>query len=950
MQEGLPEQTVQSLVQTTDGYLWVGTSGGLARFDGANFRLFNNADSPAFRSNSVYALLASADGSLWIGTEGGGLLRYRGGSFRTLGQPEGLTDPFVRSLLEESPGVLLVGTNNGFFRFAGGRFTRLDGRDGLPAMAVNAMALSPRGDLWVGGSRLLVRAAGQWRTVRLPGEASRNRVKSLLVTPDGAVWVGTVSGLFRSPDGNQPFVAVQGCHGTVRVLRLGSGGMIWMSIVGQGGFGFRLLPSAPFLSPRVTLNNTVLSFLEDGEQDIWVGTQSGLVRLTPTQTSVVPLRDARDSDFGTVYADADGALWATSVHLARFASGHIETSPFPDFERRGIKIRNVLRDHRGDLWLGTEGAGLWVLHDGGWRQFTTADGLPNNFLRVLLEGRDHSLWIGTDEGVSHWVHGRFINYGLPQGLAYFSVRSMLEDRRGDVWIGTEQGLSRWHRGTLVRDDVTRALEHERVWAIHEDDAGGLWFGTRDDGLYHLRDARLTHWTKRDGLANNAVYSMVEDNAGRLWMAGSQTVVMMRRADLEGTPQPHHPPQVSVFYPSSGPGTQMFGGMQPSAALDAEGTVWFPSNEGLVRVSPQPARVLPLPRLVVDHASIDGRQLEGGNAVVIRPGTSRLQIGYTPLMLRPQSHMRFRYQLQGFDSDWTEAGSQHNAEYTNLPPGHYRFVVQGYEMDRPDRLAEASLAVTQLPAFYMTWWFRVACLAGVLGLVLLVHWLRVRRLRAQFDAVLEERSRLAREMHDTLIQGCTSVSVALEATARSRASQAKPLEPLLELARTQIVSTLQESRAAVLNLRAGGIDAQDTVSGLTEQIQRMCEQMQGEFGVPVRCRTEGDPLVCTQTARHEVLMIVREALHNAVLHGRPSGVDLTLGRTRRDCTIEIHDDGAGFDPQATMHNQSGHFGVVGMRERATRMGGQLSIQSAIGVGTVVTMRIPSRKLMKEHRHG
>lgn len=950
VQDGLPEQIIQALAQTPDGSLWVGTPGGLSRFNGSSFVTFSAANEPAFHGNSVYALLTASDGDLWVGTEGSGLLRYRKGVFRAFGASDGLTDPFVRTVMEQSPGVLLIGTNNGFFRLADEHAERLDGSNGIPALAVNALARSRDGTLWIGGSGLLSQRNGVWKQWSLPGERSRNRVKSLLATADGALWVGTVSGLYRSPDGRAPFVTVPGIHGTVRAMRLGEDGTLWVSIVGQGGFGYTLAARTPWLVPKLKLNNTVLSFLEDGEGDLWVGTQSGLLRMAHTPISVVALKDSPDSDFGTVYRDRIGTLWAASAHLFQVRNGTTERTDLPELESAGAKVRNVLEDRSGVMWFGTEGSGLWSNQAGVWHHFTTANGLANNFSRVLLESRDGSLWIGTDEGVSHLVHGVFHNLGLKQGLAYFSIRSMLEDRRGDLWIGTEHGLSRWHAGTLVHDSVTEAMQHERVWAMHEDAAGGLWFGTRDDGLFHLRNRHLTHWMKRDGLASNAVYAIVEDASGRFWMSGSQIVAVMRRVDLEGAPQPHRPPQVTVYRSPSGPGTQMFGGMQDAGTQTADGLLWFPSNEGLIRIAPQPAPPRPLARMIVDHVQADGRPFASAEPIRLAPGTGRLEIAYAPLMLRSQDLMRFRYQLVGFDHDWTEAGSRRSAEYTNLPPGHYTFRVQGYEMDQPSRVSEADLLIEKRPAFYATWWFRVGIVLLIAVLVLLLHRLRVRGLKRQFAVVLKERSRLAREMHDTLIQGCTSVSAALEATARSRASQQKPLEPLLDLARTQIRETLQEARAAVWNLRHGETGVPSPGDELEQLVERMCQQIGTEFGVPVRCEKTGPPPLSSQGARHEVLMIVREAVHNAVMHGRPNQVKLRFGSTSREWTLDIHDDGEGFDPEETLRSHSGHFGLIGMRERATRIGGQFSIRSEPGGGTQVAVRVPLRSLIREQRHG
>ncbi len=344
-QDGLPEQTVQAFAQSADHYLWVGTTGGLLRFDGTHFTLFYHENTPELKENSVFALLASRDGSLWIGTEGGGLVRYKSGKFRAYGLREGLSDGFVRALYEDRGGTIWVGTDNGLLRFVGDRFQRVDGIDGRPAIAVHAIAEDHLGGLWVGGSQLLRLYQGAAHGYSLGGNSSENRVKSIIETADHTVWVGTVSGLHRLRAGAAAFERVKEIRGTVRALRQTSQGTLWIGIIGQGIRSANGDKFTAITAPDALPSNTVLNIFEDDEHNLWIGTQAGMLRFSRTPERIVPLPQASDSDFGTIYADRDGTLWVVSTdvfHIRNGVASHVS------FQGLGhVPVRNVFRDRAG---------------------------------------------------------------------------------------------------------------------------------------------------------------------------------------------------------------------------------------------------------------------------------------------------------------------------------------------------------------------------------------------------------------------------------------------------------------------------------------------------------------------------------------------------------------------------------------------------------------------------
>ena len=936
-QDGVPEQTVQAFAQTPDHYLWIGTTGGLLRFDGSRFTLFDHSNTPQLRENSVFALLASRDGSLWIGTEGGGLVRYRNGELRAYGLDDGLSDNFVRALFEDRGGTIWVGTDNGLLRFVSGRLVRVDNTPGIPPIAVHAIEEDHLGGLWAGGSRLLHLYRGHATEYSIEGGGSENRVKSILETGDGTIWVGTVSGLHRLRPGAARFERVPGITQTVRVLRQFSDGSLWVGTIGEG---IRRLEGEKMLAitaPDSLPSNTVLNLFEDDEKNLWVGTQAGMVRLTSTPLRMVPLPQAVDSDFGTVYAERDGTLWVVSTDVFQVRNGNATPWAHPRLPR--LRARNIFRDRAGALWIGTDGDGVLRLQGGNILRLTVRDGLVNNFIRVIAQSRDGSMWFGTDEGVSHRTPHGFVNYGMRDGLSYFSTRALIEDRNGDIWVGTDRGLNHLHGGAFVHDAATMALGDQKVWSILEDAEGGLWFGTRDNGLYRWKNRLLAHFTTAEGLASNSIYQVLEDRKQGLWLSGPNGISLLNRPEVdEAAERPGSHLSLTLYGVSSEvETTQIYGGRQPSGCLDNDDGVWFPSNKGPIHIAHETPQPLPLPQVVIDEAVVDGRSVDPAQPIVMNPGAGRLEISWSPIQLRSQESLRFRYRLDSFDSTWSSASARRSASWTNLPAGRYSFRVQVFEINRPEAVAETVLPVVQKPHFWRTWWFLGCSIVLVAAAVFGVFRFRLWQMRTRFEAVLDERGRLAREMHDTVIQGCAGISALLEAVASLREENGALPQDLFDHARNQVRTTIDEARQAVWNLR----QAQPSGRNITASLEGMAAQISAESGVPVVCEIVGKPFSLTQMAMHELMMMAREAVYNAVLHGHPERVEMRLTFGRSELTLEVRDNGTGFEPAVVLARDDRHYGLVGMRERVRAVGGDFRLDSAPGRGTDLKVRIPRR---------
>jgi ligand-binding sensor domain-containing protein/signal transduction histidine kinase len=943
MQDGLPEETVQSFAQTKDRYLWIGTTGGLLRFDGERLVLFDRDNTSAFTDNNVFSLTVTTDDALWIATEGGGLIRYKDGGFRRFSGKDGLLNDFVRAVYQDSKGRIWIGTDNGLFRFLGDRIERVDNADGIPPIAVHAIHEDNEGRLWAGGSKLFSLKGTAYQEYRLAGEGSQNRVKSIAQTRDGTMWVGTIGGLYKKASGYDSFRRVQETSGTVRFLQETSDGTLWIGTIGHGIYKYWRHAFTQITAPGSLPSNTALSLFEDIENNIWVGTQAGMLRLSKTPIRTVVLPDAGDYDAETVYEDHNDDLWIAAANLFRFHNGRATRVRFPGIT--GVRVRNVFRDNQGALWIGTEGRGVFRQSGTQLAHYMVKDGLVNNFVRAFLEGRDGSIWIATDEGVSRWHDSRFTNYQERDGLCYFSTRTLAEDSQGDIWIGTDRGVSHLRGANFSKDAVTEALRHEKIWAIREDSEGGLWFGSRTGGLYRWRFGKLTHFTTAQGLASNSIYELLEDRRGNFWISGPNGISVISRQQLDEIAEdPSHPLFLTLYGISDGlETTQMYGAEKPGGVVTSQGEVWFASNKGPVRVSLNPTPPAGPAPVVIDFVLADGIQAQDLRRISLTPDNAKIEMHYSVIQLRSQEQVRFRYMLEGFDKAWTDASSRRVAYYTNLPPGRYQFRVAAFEMSDPRQIAETSIEIIQGPHFYRTAWFLGCCLLLLAATVWGGHKFRMRQVHSRFQAVLTERNRLAREMHDTLIQGCAGVSALLEAHSSLGDSEPSAKEDLLSCVRTQLRTTINEAREAVWDLR----HADGSATAIGPILGDMTQQVSHEFGVPVEYRISGRPFDLDQSTAHELLMVVREALHNAIRHGQPRTVHVDIGFESRELKVQVRDDGCGFDPEAASSQSNGHYGLVGIQERAKRIGGILILNSWPGAGTELTLSVPRKAPAAEH---
>lgn len=937
-QDGLPENRVQAIAQTADGYLWVGTSGGLARFDGVRFVVYARINTPSMTDDNIRSLAVAKDDSLWAATDGGGLLHYSNGSFQSFGFKDGLTNEFVNSVLIDHQGAIWAATQRGLFRFDGTRFRRVDEKLHLINISFSALAEDFQNNPIAAGPAGLFRFTNgtlrPYATTLDFGEVYRVRQ-----TADGSLWLATSRGVKRIPnsDGRISLPVQERTKTLVDAITQDHMGNVWLGSRGDGLFVVRGTGGAASHADMVLPDNSIAAIFEDRDQSIWVGTADGLVRLSTPDVQIVNSRDGlSDDNVATIYSDRRGVLWLTTITGRVYRYDHARIEPFVlPAPANNLQAMGTYEDHTGAFWFGTVNAGVVRVVKGQVTRLTMTEGLRNNGIQAFFEDSAGNLWIGTSSGISKWDGIRITNYYLEDGLSYGWIRAIAEDQKGDLLIGTDRGLNRFHAGKFVRDESFAQLSHDRIWSIFPGAENTIWIGTRGAGLVRIKDSQVTRITTREGLLSNSIFQII-GGGDRLWMSGPSGLSSASFADLNFVAQ-RRSNLVPVLSYSGEDGiepAQMNGNFQPSGCAAADGELWFPSVRGAVHLNPKhPPTSHSLP-VRLESFFVDDQSVHPSRELVISPGRRRIEINFTSIALRAPEQVSFSYQLQGFDEWWTAANRRRTANYDNLPPGRYRFRVVAHN---PEGSSEAGIDLIVRPHFYQTGWpyglgfvFVILCSAGVL-------FLRDRQARNRYHLRLEERTRIAREMHDTVIQGCLGVSTLVEAAASCAGSDQDQMLECLDNARMHLRLTVDEARQALSDLRHDSFD-----NGLEEALSVLAQTQSSEKGILISLQIDGASIRLPAAANRALVLVAREAIRNAVGHGAPSEVQVKLSFERSEVRLDIHDDGCGFDLDSLYLEHSAHFGILGMRERLEQIGGTFEIESSRGNGTAISASVPLQK--------
>jgi ligand-binding sensor domain-containing protein/signal transduction histidine kinase len=940
--DGLPGAWVRALAQTPDGYLWVGTQAGLVRYGGG--RLLALQPGPGFeRAADVMGLRATGDGTLWLTPAHGRPVCVRRGVFSECLPPGDLPEEVrVMELDEDASGAVWIATPAGIHRFAGGHTTLVHSPAAWGGGPVTALHRDRQGRLWVGTPAGLYRGDGAGPLVR-HGTGSGQvdaAVASIFESPDGRIWVAAERLLLRIEGDRTTAVSVASARRPTRVI-------------------------------------------EDRDGNVWVATRTGLTRLAPDGALVAFRRGdgLPDDDVSELFEDREGTLWVGSRGggMSQFTDRTLNGQAGPP-SLRDYWISAVAEDEAGALWVGTN-RGLTRWHEGEERTFGESDGLPSDHVLsvhpapeglwvgtergLVLRHRDGQvgrpvvpeavtslhrdaagvLWIGGHDGLARLDHGRLDR--VPAAPPLRDIRGMQHDDRGVLWVSAGGRLFRLDGGHLVPARASESDDRDsflgKVRSLHRDASGTLWLGTHD-GLVSRRDGVWRHFGPGEGLTRSDLFQVMTDDLGYLWAGASNGIVRVPLSSLAEVAGGRRPRLGPLSFQTSDQGREVGATRtrQPGAWKGRQGRLWFATSRGVLAINPARVRVNAVPPTVlIEEATVDGhRAIPGG---VFPPGAGALEFHFAAITLLEPEKAQHRYLLEGFDRDWVDAGTRRVAYYTNIRPGHYRFRVQGSNADGAWNEAGDALPLTLSPHFYQTVWFYGAAALGALGLALLVHRMRVAQLHGHYAATFAERSRVARELHDSLLQGMAATVMRLRALRKWIAPDAPapaPSELAAEIKEIEeVVSTnMEETRRFVWDLR----DRQGEPPELPTALAQLARRAAVNPGVAIEVHVEGAVSPLPAHARREILRIAQEALNNALAHGQARQVDLRLGYAPDGLRMTVSDDGRGFDPAHSPGVEAGRFGLAGMRERGAALG-TLAIESRPGHGTTVALTISRQEL-------
>lgn len=968
---GLPQNSVGSIVQTADGYLWFTTLDGLARFDGVRFTVFNKSSSKNLLSNRLTEMIAEGN-TLWILTEEGNLLRYaEHGEFQTFTANDGLPSERILGLLKDSEGSVLAYSREGVARFDGSRFSIVRGGDGFDINAFRPY-FAPSGTYW---------------------ELTKD---SLTAQTDGK------NNRYELPPELQKMIAQEDFQGIVRMFETGVD-ELWIS-AGRRIFKLQDAVIREIIAEEMRQNDITV-FAQDKLGNLWAGTlQGGACRFAQNRFVCFDSKNGLASNFiRNIFLDREGTLWlATNEKGIYHLSKQIVTPLSAEQGLTGKNAYSVLEDYNGAIWIGSFGS-LAKYQNGEMTNYGPTDGLLYQSIQSLFEDRDGTLWIGSLEGVQFFKNGRFFNFmkqlgskpfgfGIfdihrdRQGVLWFAtstglikyenstidnlkvedglpgnnIKAILESRDGEtLWVGTQSGLARIRNDTIESFIEKDGLAGNHIRALFEDESGTLWIGTYDSGLSRLRDGKFVNYKKANGLFSDGVFQILLDANGSFWMSSNQGIYRVNRAELEEFAEGKRRLITSTAYGKSDGmlSVEANGGGQPGGTKTSDGRLWFPTQDGVAVINPESVEINPLPPpVVIETIRIDDTEQsklrDPNSAIEMQSGQENLEIDYTGLSFIKPEQVRFRYKMEGLEENWTEAGTRRTAFYPHLAPGDYTFHVIAANSDNVWNEQGATLMVKVIPPFYRALWFYAVCLIAFAVFIYLVyrrrvlHLERARLVQEEFSRRLisaheSERRRIAAELHDSIGQSLAMIKNRAVLSAES--STDENTRKQIDMITAQTTQTIGEVREISYALRPYLLDH----LGLTKAVKSLLNKITETSELNVESELDDVDNSFDGEAEISIYRIIQESLSNILKHAEASEVQVFLKKSERNLTVLISDDGKGFDPNAVESASygAGGFGLLGIAERVKMLGGTREIESEVGGGTNILIRIPLRESRK-----
>jgi signal transduction histidine kinase/ligand-binding sensor domain-containing protein len=921
-EDGLGANIINAILQTRDGFLWIATSNGLTRFDGRHF-----SDVSFAHDLRIQSMAEGADGDLWLGMRNG-IRRLSPHIFDKTGEPQmtdyhlgGLGSGSILRLHFARDGTLWAGSSNGLYRWNGAGFTEI-------VSGINASRIEETLDRHI----LVPSRQGflEWdgaRAVDHPEIAPQlglgpDQVYQVVQDRQGAMWFSAERGLFRRLGRSMTRVSGAGSAGASFETYEDHNGNLWISMA-SGVYRVRgdsLEAFAPGTQCR--------ALLADRDGGLWIGTNgSGLIHVKDRTVNMFTTADGLRSDIVmAVLTDHSGKLWVAGNcgGIAWFDGTRFH--PAADKGHRADCAYSLAEDRNHDIFVGTYADGLFRLHNGQLTEYLKAPDLPSDIVVGLLSARDGSLWIATPRGLTRMRDGRLRTYTTADGLSSDSVDNIFQDSEGTIWAGTSNGVNR-----LVGDrfSLVQAGYFAKILGEYR---GNIYIGLRD------RVIRIERGKISETFPGLLAWSMIA-RFDELWLAAQDGILRTTAEDLSRWENDRGEPlDYTKFTRTDGmQSAECTSAGGPHMTITADGRLWVATEQGLARIDlPHLQRNADKTSVYIRDIIVGRNTQQPGDRLVLPAGTSHVELDFDPVELSSPDRIRLQYRLDGVDDEWLDAPGSHVATYSSMPPGPHTFHVRATNRDGVWDRVGTSYLVMQQPYVYQTAWFRALSVAAMLAVLWGLYRYRMRQVAREFNVRLEERvserTRLARDLHDTLLQSFQGLMLRFQ-VVDDLLPEGKAKEQL-EQALHRADEAIAEGRNAVYDLRSSATTAND----LAQAVKSLGDELATTDSAAFHLVVEGTPRHLHPIIRDEIYRITREALRNAFSHGRAHHIETEITYGKRAFRLRIRDDGEGIPPEILKEGRPGHYGLSGMRERAKKTGGKLDIWSGAGAGTEIELSI------------
>lgn len=959
---GLPQNSVQDILQSQDGYIWFTTNGGIVRFDGVRFKVFNKSNTEGLRDSRFTMTLEDGSGRLWFLTEENTIVRYENGNFSTLTSPNASPGKIVYRFYKDQNGILTFTTEEGHFRYQDGMFKKFE--IATSQLKSYICFIDSEGGIWLtenpnskSEKQNIRRVLGDQVTYfdfettseSIPPFIYEDRFKNF--------WVSIAArSLNRIYNGKTQMIPIDVgfytdfLEDTEGNLWLGQKGGLFMLEADEVGKENLEISKIRKIPQKGEIWNEIKSLALDREKGIWVGTyKSGLHHLTP-QT----IRVYSKTDWGTeaenvypIFEDSQSNVWvgvwtATLIKYDRdnnyqvFLNGPFDGS-----------LSSFFEDSNKRIWIGGRKK-VGYFENNEFAVFDKFDDWGELFINAIAEDKDGSIWFGSAAKLVRYAKDQIKVFTPADGLPDKFITALLKTKDGKFWVGTKRGLALYENEKFQAFTDQDGLNFEYVRSLYEDTDGTLWIGTYDTGIIRYKAGKFTRISEKDGMFNGNVFCILEDDNGWFWINSNQGIYRVKKQQLNDFADGKIKNVDSIGYNKNDGllNTEGNGGYQPAGIRRRNGELWFPTQQGVAVIEPNKISINHLPPPVyLEEILIDYKNIgKYGDELEIQPSQDNLEIHYTGLSLVNSPLVTFRYRLEGLEEEWNEIGTRRFALYNNLPPGEYTFRVLAANRDAVWNMEGASIKIIKLPFFYQTWWFLVLLVMVAAAIIWLIFYNRFSHLRNIADTTQKfsrrliesqeaERKRIAFELHDGIGQSLAIISN-LAAMGKKRKDDPQFVFNEFEEISLSANGALDEVHEITSNLHPYNLERM----GLTKALKSMFTKVSGVMKLDYEMDTIDD--IFPKHSEINIYRIMQESLNNIIKHSEASAAAITIKAREKEVVITITDNGRGFDPNVAKGNG---LGLVGLNERTNLIGGKLRIKSGDGKGTEITINLPIVRL-------